>query len=348
MSSGGVLAGYLCCLVSGLFFGGNYAPVKKLGDLGDGVFFCVCMTVGIFAFGFIVNACQGFPKFEIEASFGGCLWAAGNLTVVFIVKTLGMGLGLMLWSGSCMLTGWACGVWGILGVEKEHIKHQSLNYFGVALALVALYVASEIEGSEHDSSNISRNRIVQSNIDEDEDEERFLASNDRSSRSNEKKQQKHSFCVGLSIFSGLLYGVNFNPVENLRTSGGKHSGDALDYVFSHFMGIIVFTALAFACHYRYITKRSDTNSYPDVRSETFWPAFISGAMWAVAQTSWFVANKELSMVISFPIISTLPSVVAALIGYLYFGEMHGERNVKLLLVSGGMRILAVLCIAASR
>jgi drug/metabolite transporter (DMT)-like permease len=47
MDSDGVL-GYACCLVAAIFFGSNYVPVKKLTNLGDGVFFSVCMTLGVF------------------------------------------------------------------------------------------------------------------------------------------------------------------------------------------------------------------------------------------------------------------------------------------------------------
>ena len=71
-------------------------------------------------------------------------------------------------------------------------------------------------------------------------------------------------------------------------------------------------------------------------------------MWGIAQAAWFVANRELSLAIAFPIISTMPAIIAASIGYFYFGEMQGERNVKLLIASNLMRIVSVLFIANSR
>jgi hypothetical protein len=39
------------------------------------------------------------------------------------------------------------------------------------------------------------------------------------------------------------------------------------------------------------------------------PAFVSGAIWACAQIGWFVASDNLSMVVSFPIITTLPAII---------------------------------------
>jgi len=40
------------------------------------------------------------------------------------------------------------------------------------------------------------------------------------------------------------------------------------------------------------------------------PAFLSGLMWGVAQVCWFVANSKLSFNITFPIVSSVPGLVA--------------------------------------
>ena len=137
MDSDGVL-GYACCLVAAIFFGSNYVPVKKLTNLGDGVFFSVCMTLGVFTVGVVVCLMRSFPKFEYQAMFGGSLWAIGNLCVVPIVKSIGLALGMMIWSGACMLSGWASARFGILGLDKEEVSRPGLNGFGVTLASVLL------------------------------------------------------------------------------------------------------------------------------------------------------------------------------------------------------------------
>ncbi len=59
MDSESVL-GYACCLVAAIFFGSNYVPVKKLTNLGDGVFFSVCMTLGVFTVGVVVCLARSF------------------------------------------------------------------------------------------------------------------------------------------------------------------------------------------------------------------------------------------------------------------------------------------------
>ena len=339
-----VFLGYVCCLVSAAFFGANYVPVKHLSNLGDGVFFALCMTLGVFAVGIVVQCARSFPKYEAQAMFGGCLWAIGNLMVVPIVKSIGIALGMMIWSGACMLAGWASARFGILGLEKEEVSMPELNTFGVVLALAALYVASKIDGTPTANSSTRTNGTGRR--DEEEENNGFLNDNDDASATN--NNEKHSFAIMLSVISGLLYGVNFNPAEKLRLDrSGKHSDDALDYVFSHFSGVFLATGIAFTLHYFHVVRKS-TDRYQDIRQETVFPAVISGVMWGIAQTSWFVANRALSMSISFPIISTLPSVVAALIGYFYFQEMRGQKNLRLLLSSGVMRLVSVVCIANSR
>jgi glucose uptake protein GlcU len=343
--------GYFCCVISALFFGSNYVPVKKL-ELGEGVFFAFTMSLGIFMVGFLVNVVQGFPKFEVRASIGGMLWAVGNLMVVPIVNSIGLGLGMMIWSAVGMLVGWASAKFGILFIEKVDVDFPILNTFGVALALAALYVSSKIDGN---STSVSANQQTASSSRGgdirrgDEDAETFLQQQQSSSAlAHERRSQQHSFGITLSIISGLLYGVNFNPAQSLiEDKSGLHSDEAFDYVFSHFCGIFLCTLSAFVIHYYHVVRKS-SDKYPDLRQETVIPAIISGIMWGIAQAAWFVANRELSLAIAFPIISTMPAIIAASIGYFYFGEMQGERNVKLLIASNLMRIVSVLFIANSR
>lgn len=43
---------------------------------------------------------------------------------------------------------------------------------------------------------------------------------------------------------------------------------------------------------------------PVVYPKAILPGLISGLMWAIAQTCWFIANENLEMVVAFPLIST--------------------------------------------
>lgn len=55
------------------------------------------------------------PTFEPFSMLGGVLWCLGNVWVVPIVKSVGLGLGLCIWGTTNMVVGWACGRFGILG-----------------------------------------------------------------------------------------------------------------------------------------------------------------------------------------------------------------------------------------
>ena len=66
------------------------------------------------------------------------------------------------------------------------------------------------------------------------------------------------------------------------------------------------------------------------------------------EISWFVANSKLSFSVTFPIISSIPGVVGALWAVLVFGEIKGRDNYVLLVVSGVMRLFAVVLIALSK
>ena len=198
---------------------------------------------------------------------------------------------------------------GILGLDKEEVSRPGLNGFGVALACLALYVASKIDGTTNSNSNSNSSSNSNSNstsgmrkIDVDEEREDNAFLNNNNNDEDEALRKKQTFGITLSLLSGVLYGVNFNPAENLRLRSGAHSDDALDYVFLNYYGIFGTTLVAFALHYLHVVRKA-TDRYPELRQETIVPAFISGVMWGIAQTSWFVANRVLSMSISFPIIA---------------------------------------------
>lgn len=78
------------------------------------------------------------------------------------------------------------------------------------------------------------------------------------------------------------------------------SSNLVDYVLPHFLGIFLantFFFLAYAA-----LKRGEPMLLPRVTL----PGFLSGAMWALAQSAWFIANGRLSLSIAFPLIATGP------------------------------------------
>lgn len=76
--------------------------------------------------------------------------------------------------------------------------------------------------------------------------------------------------------------------------------------------------------------------------EMFPYAFVSGVMWAGANAAWFVANTNLGLVVSYPLIALGPCVVASVVGAVLFGELRGRRNV--ILLTAAFSVVGVSCV----
>ncbi|VDP56453.1 unnamed protein product [Heligmosomoides polygyrus] len=86
---------------------------------------------------------------------------------------------------------------------------------------------------------------------------------------------------------------------------------------------------------------------PVVPPSIFLPSLVTGMLWGIAQTSFFIANQHLSQAVTFPIISMLPGCVASAWSILYFHEIkqldcsalmtendfQGNRNFTILAVA---------------
>jgi hypothetical protein len=137
---GNTAVGFIAVAISSLFWGSNFVPVKEF-PTGDGVYFQwvypisfqylipQVMCCGIYFVGLIVNGIRAFPKYEafsmIGTDFfffclcfkGGFLWCTGNILTVPIVRLIGLGIGLLLWSMVSLLVGWASGRFGLFGLK---------------------------------------------------------------------------------------------------------------------------------------------------------------------------------------------------------------------------------------
>ena len=163
-------------------------------------------------------------------------------------------------------------------------------------------------------------------------------------------RNRFAFGFTLSVVAGCFYGVNFNPPQHVidearrETSNPVHSRESLDYVFSHFCGIFLATLVYFGVYCVVKRAKGQRPQMPNCVA----PAMVSGLMWGAGEISWFVANSKLSFSVTFPIISSIPGVVGALWAVLVFGEIKGRDNYVLLVVSGVMRLFAVVLIALSK
>ncbi|EMP24940.1 hypothetical protein UY3_18011 [Chelonia mydas] len=96
--------GFMSSAIAVFLFGTNFVPVKKFDT---GMFFQWILCAAIWIVSLVVNLIQHSPTFWPLAMVGGSVWATGNITVVPIVKTIGLGLGLLIWASFNLLTGWA-------------------------------------------------------------------------------------------------------------------------------------------------------------------------------------------------------------------------------------------------
>ncbi|RXN04812.1 transmembrane protein 144 [Labeo rohita] len=234
--------------------------------LNTGMFFQWILCAAIWTVSLVVNIILHSPKFWPLAMLGGAIWATGNITVVPIVKTIGLGLGLLIWASFNLLLGWA-------------------SSRGTFLAVVA----------------------------------------------------------------GLLYGSSFVPVLYIKNHASdpnsQYSGASqfdLDYVFAQYSGIFL-TSTVYFLLYCAIKKNR-----PQVFSRAVLPGFLSGIMWGVATCCWFLANHYLSPVVSFPIITTVPGLIAALWGVVVFREVKGCRNYIVLIIAFCLVLSGALLTAFSK
>lgn len=249
-----------------------------------------------------------------------------------------------------MLVGWATGCFGLFGVRKEPIANQVMNYAGVLLAVVSLFVFSfakdtpQTENVESDPTKDLENGqgkdCTSTPISADTDYP-SAPHTETSASSLQECSSKRSpdsaaasdsmvphremtatlrFVIGfgMAMVAGLLFGYTFTPAINLSQMAGN-SQDQIDYVWSSFAGIVLAGNIIFVM---YVLVRGEKSYTP---RSVIMPGIASGTIWAVGQVAWFKANQELSLSIAFPIISSLPGIVALTLGVACFGELRTRR-----------------------
>jgi len=341
--------GYLAAGIAVICFGSNFVPVKKY-ETGDGMFFQWVLCSAIWMSGFFINLIRtNFSNglvssvvFYPYAMLGGAMWCLGNASVVTIIRCIGLGLGMCIWGSVNLIFGWASGAFGLFGLKEQRttLAHPILNYVGAVTAVIGVFIFLFVKPST--SNPTSKNPQSQ--------EAKFLLS-DPYRVNEETPVQSESFVDSLSevqkrvlgIFlasvSGFFYGINFNPPQYIV----EHTTDTngLDYVFSHFCGIFITSTFIMIIYC--IIKKNKPVLFP----EAVLPAIVSGIVWSIAQICWFIANSNLELVVTFPLLSTGPAIVANMWGILVFKEITGIRNFLILGLAFFFIILAIILIVLS-
>ncbi|KAK2190561.1 hypothetical protein NP493_76g05027 [Ridgeia piscesae] len=340
--------GFVAAAVAAVFFGSNFVPVKRF-ETGDGMFFQWVMCTAVWLTGLVVAAVRDFPKFYPLAMAGGLMWCTGNTMTVLIIKTVGLGQGILIWGSVNLLSGWVSGRFGLFGIEPEVPDNVLLNYIGMTLCLFSAFIylflntetQSRVDGNgTSDCDNYNSPLLpetvtsVNHSVVTVTGDETFI----------DKLSAVHKRIIGssASVIAGILYGLNFTPVIYIQDNYPNYpSQHGLDYVFSHFSGIFAASTFYFFLYCIYMRNK------PRVYPKAVLPAMLSGVMWGIGQAAWFIANAALSEPVSFPIITTVPGIIGALWG-IYFREIRGKRNILVMLGAFAITISGAITTAMSK
>ncbi|ESP03690.1 hypothetical protein LOTGIDRAFT_137008 [Lottia gigantea] len=283
--------GFICAGVAVIFYGSNFVPVKKY-ETGDGMFFQWILCSAILASGLVLQAIRPSTFYPI-CLLGGAIWATGNICVVPIIKTIGLGLGLCIWATTNLIAGWATGKFGLFDTKKAVLANTAMNYAGVVIAgssaFIYIFVKSEVsaQSTELCNSTVSSSKLdfhplgdkapwVQSLPKERNILMQLPAAEDVTFIDTLSPKGKFITGVVLSLVSGLCYGNLFSPSLHVQYAIPGSSTDSLDYVFATFCGIYIASTVYFLI-YCLIMKNK-----PRIYSEAILPGIVSGVMWSIA------------------------------------------------------------------
>ncbi|XP_045687075.1 transmembrane protein 144 isoform X2 [Phyllostomus hastatus] len=336
--------GFISSSAAILLFGSNYVPLKKYNT---GMFLQWVLCAAIWLVALVANLILHCPKFWPFAMVGGCIWATGNIAVVPIIKTIGLGLGLLIWGSFNALTGWASSRFGWFGMDAEEVAKPLLNYFGAGLSVVSAFIFFFIKTEvPKNTYSVDTTPLMTEHVTNGETQDPCPGYSWVDNLST-----VHSRIVGcsLAVISGILYGSTFVPViyikDHSKRNDSVYSGASqydLDYVFAHASGIFLTSTVYFLAYC--VTMKNNPKLYP----EAILPGFLSGLLWAIASCCWFIANHSLSAVVSFPLITAGPGFVAALWGVFIFKEIQGQKNYLLMTFAFCIILTGALCTAFSK
>jgi len=330
--------GFLGAGMAALFFGSNYVPTKNY-PTGDGFSFVWSFSSGVLIVGIVSMFITGKAIFVYSGLLGGSLWATGNLCVIPIVKSIGLGPGMLIWGSTSLITGFFCGKFGFFGLERQHVPHEVMNGLSMGFVVVSMvvffFIKPTIDKREEytklaDDDAASKKGGIQ----ETEEETSFM--------DKVPTSWKPPIGGGLAILSGILYGVNMVPMmlwSQKETREGRPPG-TLDFVFSHFTGIYLYSTVVFIVYCLVVRP-------PKMYPAATLPSVISGAMWGIAQCGLMSATQILGYTVGFPIGSAGPIIVSSTWSVVYFREIRGARNLGILAVSFTLLFIGIILLALS-
>uniref|UniRef100_A0A915IA19 Uncharacterized protein n=1 Tax=Romanomermis culicivorax TaxID=13658 RepID=A0A915IA19_ROMCU len=237
----------------------------------------------------------------------------GNITAIPIINRIGMTIGILLWSFTGLLSGWASSRFGWFGMKPQKPSSDLLNYSGLILSLIRINISLILlvfvkfsalvfvfienvpekkvdrqvsHEKSNDNKDMGTNRRSPSQIDCDDDDVENLLGSDNVTVIGDDNGSYGSTVLRIS---STLFLHHERLMQALIQT--------LCYVFAFTVGVMA------SCTFYFVIYAAYKGSRPYIDPNLCLPAFVAGIFWAVAQTAFFVANESLSEAVSFPIIS---------------------------------------------
>ncbi|VDK24474.1 unnamed protein product [Taenia asiatica] len=335
-------AGWVAIVVCTICFGTNLIPVKKF-NMGDGLGFQWLTCNGILMVGVVLQLIVGtlhrVPEFHPLAMVGGALWATGNSLTVAIIDAIGLSLGTPIWAIANMLFGFTTSRFGVFGIPPKIPSKPALNYVGVATAVVSIPLYAAIKLSDDEKS--CKEGEANSNV--DVEAEHKCGPCICGPVSHLPSPVRRALGIFLAILAGSFYGNTFVPTIYIQSMVKGASQAGSDYVFANFVGIWLTSTVIFVL---YALVKRNQPWFPT--KQAILPSLLSGILWGVAQSSWFIANAALGEPITYPVVATCPGAIATLVGVIIFKEIRGKRNFIILGVAMCITFIGILISAFSR
>ncbi|KAM7140616.1 LOW QUALITY PROTEIN: transmembrane protein 144 [Molossus nigricans] len=332
--------GFLSASLAIILFGSNYVPLTKC-ETGDGMFLQWVLCAAIWLVALVAKLILHCPKLWPFVMVRGCFWATGNIAVVLIMKTIGLGLGLLIGSFNALtvkLTGWASSRCGWSGMDAGVAK-PLLNYFRAGLSVVSAFIFLFISETPNNTCSLDITLLMTEPV--------TNKTQDPCPDSSwvDRLSTVQSCIVGfsLAVISEILYGSTSVPIIYIKDHSKRsciYAGASqydLDYVFAHASGIFLTSMVCFLAYC--VTMKNNPNLYP----EAVLP--FLGILWTVATCYWFIANHSLGTVVSFPIITAGPGFVAAMWEVFMSKEIQDQQQYLLMIFAFCIILTGALCTA---
>ncbi|EFP12158.1 hypothetical protein CRE_03346 [Caenorhabditis remanei] len=319
--------GIVCAVVSAITFGSTYVPLKWFHK-GDGLYFQWVQSLGQLLVGVTVALTTTPAPIHPIAMLSGMFYSIGNSLTVFIMDGIGLAIGYLLWNTVTCVVGWAVTRFGLFANPQQHPRSDWLNILGVVTVCVGGAIYAPIKHIP------SRVRPAPWSVEEDYKTDPLVV--------QEVSCTRRIICLFLTIFVGFLYGNFLTPINYIIANEPGSHQDVRAYILSYCLGSFVTSTVIF---FFYAIFKKNT---PLVNAELSMPSIVSGILYGIAVTTFFMANQHLDQVIAYPILSKAPGIIVSLWAIFLFKEIQGKKDIIQLYIGIGVTLLGIAFISLSK